>query len=158
MINIKLNKIKKYLSITIIVLVIIIDMFSKYLITKYLKLYDTKIIFSILNLFHIHNYGAIFSLFSLQNGCQRWILATTSCLIIFMIIKMIQKLKTKKMNQIISLSLIIGGAIGNLIDRIFYGFVIDFIDLHIKNWHFATFNIADCSIFFGIIIFFAKLL
>ncbi|AEO07961.1 signal peptidase II [Buchnera aphidicola] len=153
MIKNKVHNIKKYLSITIIIFVIIIDIFSKYLITKYIQLYDTKIIFSMLNLFHIHNYGAIFSLFYNENGWQRWLLSIISCFIILRIIKIIQKLKKNEKNKIIALSLIIGGATGNLIDRIYYGFIIDFIDLHINNWHFATFNIADCSIFFGIIIF-----
>lgn len=153
MINKKANNIKKYLSITIITFVFIIDMFSKYLITKYIQLHDTKTIFSMLNLFHVHNYGAIFSLFYNENGWQRWLLSIISCFIISRIIKVIKQLKIHEKNKIIALSLIIGGAIGNLIDRVYYGFIIDFIDLHINNWHFATFNIADCSIFFGIIIF-----
>jgi signal peptidase II len=65
---------------------------------------------------------------------------------------MIIKFKKKDKNKILSYSLILAGAIGNLIDRVNYGFVVDFIDLHIKNWHFATFNIADFSIFIGMII------
>lgn len=147
------DQITKYLSITIIVFVIIIDILSKNWIITHLQLYDIKKIFSILNFFHIHNYGAIFSLLSHETGWQRWFLSIISLIIILIIMNIINKLKIDEKNQILAYSLIVGGAIGNLIDRIVYGFVIDFIDFHINNWHFATFNIADCSIFLGIIIF-----
>ncbi|QCI23703.1 signal peptidase II [Buchnera aphidicola (Macrosiphoniella sanborni)] len=147
------NNIKQYLSITVILFIIIIDILSKNWIIRNIELYDTKQIFSILNFFHIHNYGAIFSLFSNEKGWQRWFLSIISLLIILIIVRTMKKLKTQEINQILAYSLMIGGAIGNLIDRIFYGFVIDFIDFHINNWHFAIFNIADCSIFLGIVIF-----
>jgi len=144
-----------YIAI-IIIIILIMDIFSKYWIVKNIKLYETKKIFLILNFFHVHNYGAAFSLLSNQSGWQRWFLSIISIFTILVIIKIIIKLKKTEIKRIIAYSLIIGGAIGNLVDRIFYGFVIDFIDIHINNWHFATFNIADCSIFFGIIIFYSQ--
>lgn len=103
--------------------------------------------------FHIHNYGAAFSILSDQTGWQRWFLSIVSISTILVIIKMIMNTKKKETKKIAAYCLIIAGAMGNLIDRISYGFVIDFIDIHLYDWHFATFNIADCSIFIGIIIF-----
>ncbi|QCI20301.1 signal peptidase II [Buchnera aphidicola (Brachycaudus cardui)] len=143
---------KKDWNYILIVIIIIIDILSKYWISNHIKIHNVKKIFSILNLFHIHNYGAAFSLLSTQGKSQRWLLSIISTLTILIIIQT----KKKENNKITAYSFIIAGAIGNLIDRIFYGFVIDFIDIHINNWHFATFNIADCSIFFGILMLIRK--
>ncbi|MCU4137069.1 signal peptidase II [Buchnera aphidicola (Sitobion miscanthi)] len=150
--NRRFKKSKKWICLTIIIFMLILDISSKYWITKYIQLYETKKIFSILNLFHIHNYGAAFSLLSQQRGWEIWFLSIVSILTILVATRIIIKSNNKEIKKIIAYSFIIAGAIGNLINRIIYGFVIDFIDLHIHNWHFATFNIADCSIFLGIII------
>ncbi|QCI24804.1 signal peptidase II [Buchnera aphidicola (Rhopalosiphum padi)] len=141
-----------WIYITIIVFIVTIDFYSKKWILNNLNIYEKQKIFLILNLFHVHNFGAAFSLLSDQNGWQKYFLLIFSIVVILVLIKMIIKFKKKDKNKILSYSLILAGAIGNLIDRINYGFVIDFIDLHIKNWHFATFNIADFSIFIGMII------
>ncbi|WP_295164724.1 signal peptidase II [uncultured Buchnera sp.] len=150
----KKNYFKKYywIYITIIFLIVIIDFYSKKWILNNLNIYEKQKIFLMLNLFHVHNFGAAFSLLSDQNGWQKYFLLIFSIIVILVIIKMIIKFKKKDKNKILSYSLILAGAIGNLIDRVNYGFVVDFIDLHIKNWHFATFNIADFSIFIGMII------
>ncbi|CAL4326211.1 signal peptidase II [Buchnera aphidicola] len=142
----------KHWNYIIIIIVVIIDMMSKLWIINHTKIHDTQKIFSMLNLFHTHNYGVAFSLLSTQGQSKRWLLSIISTLTILVIARIIIKSKKKESNKIKAYSFIIAGAIGNLIDRTFYGFVIDFIDIHIKNWHFATFNIADCSIFFGILI------
>ncbi|ACL30521.1 signal peptidase II [Buchnera aphidicola] len=146
------KKSKKWIYITTIIFILILDISSKRLIIKYIKTYDTKKIFSVLNFFHVHNHGAAFSFLSDQNGWQKWFLSTVSMLTILVMTRIITKLKKQETKKITAYSLIIAGATGNLIDRIFYGFVVDFIDIHINDWHFATFNIADCSIFIGIII------
>ncbi|AEO08508.1 lipoprotein signal peptidase [Buchnera aphidicola str. Ak (Acyrthosiphon kondoi)] len=145
------KKSKKWICITTIISMLILDISSKYCIIKYIKIYEIKKICSILNIFHVHNYGAAFSLLSDQKGWQRWFLSTVSILTVLVITRIIIRSKIKEIKKITAYSLIIAGAMGNLIDRIIYGFVIDFIDLHINNYHFATFNIADCSIFIGII-------
>ncbi|QCI22031.1 signal peptidase II [Buchnera aphidicola] len=147
-----LKRIKKWIYTIIIISIVIIDIFSKNWIANHIKIDETKKIFSILNLTHIHNYGAAFSFLSNQEGWQRWFLSTVSICTILVMTSIIIKSKKIKKDKIIAYSLIISGAIGNLIDRVLYGFVIDFIDMHINDWHFATFNIADCSIFLGILI------
>ncbi|ALD15112.1 peptidase A8 [Buchnera aphidicola (Aphis glycines)] len=146
----KINK--KYFLIIIIIL--IIDILSKFWILKYFDLYEKKEIFSILNLFHVHNYGIAFSMFSNKTSWNRFFLSILSIIIIVFIFKEIVKTKTNEKKT--DLCFILSGAIGNVIDRINYGFVIDFIDIHINNWHFATFNISDCSIFFGMIMYIKK--
>ncbi|WP_284443318.1 signal peptidase II [Buchnera aphidicola] len=146
-----LKKSKNWIYIAIIIFILILDISSKYCITQYIKIYETKKIFSMLNFFHVHNYGAAFSLLSNEKGWQIWFLSIISIFTILVVARIIVKSKKKDTKKTIGYSFIIAGAIGNLIDRINYGFVIDFIDVHINNWHFATFNIADCSIFIGII-------
>ncbi|WP_428994354.1 signal peptidase II [Buchnera aphidicola] len=143
------TKYKKYFLIIIVVL--IIDIFSKYWIFNNLDLYKTKQILSILNLFHVHNYGVAFSLLSYQTIWNRIFLSMLNIVIILLIFKEI--LKAKQKMEKLALCFIISGAIGNLIDRIYYGFVIDFIDIHINTWHFATFNMSDCSIMIGTLIY-----
>lgn len=150
--NKNFKKINNWFYITIIVFILFADVSSKNWIINHIKTDEIKEIFPILNFLHIHNYGAAFSLLSNQEGWQRWFLSIISTVTILVITGIIIKTKKKEYIKIISYSLIIAGAMGNLIDRVSYGFVIDFIDIHINNWHFATFNIADCSIFFGIII------
>ena len=140
---------QKYILIVIVVL--IIDIFSKYWIFNHLDLYETKKILSVLNLFHVHNYGVAFSALSSKTLWNRFFLSILSIIIILLIFKEI--VKSKKSHKKLAFYFIISGAIGNLTDRIYYGFVIDFIDIHINNWHFATFNISDCSIFIGIVIY-----
>ncbi|QCI18710.1 signal peptidase II [Buchnera aphidicola] len=140
---------KKYFLITIFFLML--DILSKYLVFNNLNLYETKKIVSVLNLFHVHNYGVAFSILSNENLWNRFFLSILSIIIILIIFKKI--LKSNKRDKKLAYCLIIAGAMGNLIDRIYYGFVIDFIDIHIDNWHFATFNISDCSIFIGVVIY-----
>ncbi|QCI24247.1 signal peptidase II [Buchnera aphidicola (Muscaphis stroyani)] len=139
-------------SIYIIILIFSIDLFSKNWIINHLKIHEKKIISSILNIFYVKNYGAAFNMLSNQGGWQIWFLSFVSIISILIIIKIVVNTKNEYKNQIIPYTLIISGAIGNLSDRIFRGFVIDFIDLHIKNFHFPTFNIADFSIFIGAIV------
>ncbi|QCI17555.1 signal peptidase II [Buchnera aphidicola (Acyrthosiphon lactucae)] len=146
------KKSKNWIYIIIIIFVLFLDRFSKYWIIKNTKIYEIKKIFPILNIFHIHNYGAAFSFLSDQKGWQIWFLLIISIFTILVIIRIIIKSRKKEIKKITAYSFILGGAIGNLIDRMTYGCVIDFIDVHIDDWHFATFNIADFSIFLGIII------
>lgn len=145
---------KKYRWIYIVIIIFFIDIASKYWILKNFSLYQIKKIFFICNIFYVHNYGAAFSILSDQHGWQKWLFSLISIVAILNMIYV--NFTQKNKNNILSYSFIIGGAIGNLFDRIFRGFVIDFIDLHIYHYHFATFNIADISIFIGIIIIIIK--
>ena len=140
----------KYKSIIIIlILIIITDLLSKILISSLLVLNKPFCIIN--NFFYLtysKNYGAAFSI--LQNN--RFLLIIISFLILFIIINYLKKNYVKNKFELIGYSLVICGLIGNLIDRIIYGYVIDFFDFYIFGYEFAIFNIADCAIVIGIII------
>lgn len=121
-------------------------------------------VMSNLNFTLAYNYGAAFSFLGDQGGWQRWFFAILTSVISVAIVIWLAKLKQQEKWTAISLSLVLGGAIGNLIDRLLHGKVIDFIDVF-ANWdvfflsqwhdglyHFATFNVADISINIGAII------
>lgn len=149
--------IKKTIILLIIVFIIItLDFKSKQWIFNNITLNEYKSVNSLLNIYHIHNYGAAFNIFSDYYNSRNYLLCYISFIIILILIKLIYiSLKySKTLNM--AYILILSGALGNFIDRIYFGFVIDFIDLHVYNWHFATFNIADISIFIGAILFIYK--
>jgi len=81
------------------------------------------------------------------------LLAAIALIISLLIVYMLYKNDRNKKLESFSLALVLGGALGNLIDRIYYGFVIDFLDVNFGSWHYPTFNIADCAICIGIAIF-----
>lgn len=114
-----------------------------------MHLYESIPLIPHFSLTYVHNIGAAFSLFS----GQRWILAVIAALISVVILVMIYR-NTNRKGENIALSLILGGALGNLFDRIYHGYVIDFFDFYIGNWHYPIFNVADCAICVGFVLFF----
>ena len=149
-------KIKKdfMLAITISSIAVILDQISKLVFFKYKLLLPIKISsFEGLNLVYVENKGISFGMLSEYNipfwlGILSFVI---SLYIIFLIVKSESKL------ELTGLSLILGGAIGNGIDRLFSGYVIDFIDLYYRNFHWPAFNFADSFITVGAILFFIKL-
>ncbi|WP_216782392.1 signal peptidase II [Candidatus Profftia tarda] len=136
----------------LVMLVLIIDLFSKYCILQNFSLGKTKALLPCLNLHYVRNYGAAFSLFGDCSGWQRWVFASISIGVCGLLLLMMYRMSAKKKIKNIACSLIIGGALGNLYDRIYHGFIIDMIDFYTGVWHFATFNFADCTICFGAIL------
>lgn len=136
-------------SIIISFLIFFADQITKYLAFTYLAPTDTVKITSFLNLVYVENKGAAFGLFK-SLGTEFFIVL--SILVIVVLILMI--IKDRK-NQLVY-SLIMGGALGNLFDRLLHGHVIDFIDLHICGYHWPAFNIADSSLSIGIFLFVLK--
>ncbi|QJC36368.1 signal peptidase II [Enterobacteriaceae endosymbiont of Donacia simplex] len=148
--NIFLKIIKKKIKILNIyfLLLILIDFFSKNLIIKKIKLYKFYYICSYLNFIYLRNYGIIFGFLKNFKNINYFLITIN---IIILIILMILIFIKKNCNQL-SYTIIFSGILSNLINRIKYGFVIDFIDIHILNHHFPIFNIADILIFIGIIL------
>ena len=140
----------KYLFITS--LVIVFDQVSKWLMVSWLSLYETVVVMPYFNLTMAHNEGAAFSFLAQAGGWQRWFFIGLALIISVVLFVWLAKLKPTEKLEAISLSLILGGAIGNLIDRISYGYVVDFIDLHIGHNHWPVFNIADSAICIGAIL------
>jgi signal peptidase II len=126
----------------------LLDFLTKSLIEAKVRLYESISVLSFLNIVHVRNKGAAFSLFtSLGNG----FFVGISLLAIFAILVYIAKLP--KGMELTALSLILGGAAGNLIDRIRIGEVVDFIDVFVGSWHWPAFNVADSALTVGIALF-----
>uniref|UniRef100_A0A7V4JQ72 Lipoprotein signal peptidase n=1 Tax=Thermodesulfobacterium geofontis TaxID=1295609 RepID=A0A7V4JQ72_9BACT len=128
-------------------LIFILDRFSKYLILK--AQFEKIEILPILNIVKVWNKGIAFGLFS-KTGIFSTILLIFVTLVVLLIIyvwaKKIYFQNKKDKISLISLGMLLGGGLGNLIDRIFFGKVFDFIDLHIKNLHWPVFNVADIAV------------
>lgn len=130
-------------------LVIILDQASKWIMSSLLSLHDTVAVMPFFNLTMAHNYGAAFSFLAGAGGWQRWFFIGLSTVVSVALIIWLKKLTTAAKLEAVSISLILGGAIGNVIDRISYGYVVDFLDFYYGTAHFAAFNIADAAICIG---------
>jgi signal peptidase II len=134
-----------------ILILLVADQLTKAIIAKKIPFLQSKsIIPGFFNLTHIRNRGVIFGFFS-QSGSQLLsvILTLASLAALALVVYYFFKTPTSERLMIISLSLILAGALGNMIDRIFRGYVLDFMDLYVKKWHWPSFNIADASITIG---------
>ena len=141
----------KFTYFLIILSVLVVDQSTKIIISQTVSPYThISVIPGFFNLTHIHNRGAIFGFFSRSGGPFISILLTVASLaaLSFVIYYFLKTPATEKMMKI-SLSLILGGALGNLVDRVFKGYVVDFADFYIRQWHWPAFNVADASITIG---------
>ncbi len=129
--------------------IVVIDQLSKYWVLTTLSFEIPKTLCPGLNLTLTYNVGAAFSLFSWGDGWQRWLFMLIAIIVSLILIIWLVRLSKQQVRLASGLALILGGAVGNLIDRIYYGYVIDFIDFHIGQWHWYTFNIADTAITIG---------
>ena len=143
--NNKFNLILFFLFLTLVIL----DQVTKALVINFFNLYDSVALLPIINLTFVVNYGFAFGL--LNNPSLNQILVS---LVILAIILYFLYLLIKTQDKIfqLTLTLILAGALGNFIDRIFRGFVIDFIDIYIGKYHWPAFNIADSCITVGFVI------
>jgi len=140
---------KNLIIFVIIILIFLLDLISKNYALNDLLINHSVIINNYLNLTLAFNYGAAFSILSDAGGWQRWFFIIFSFFVIFIIAYI---LINDKDTQYIAYSFVIGGALGNLYDRIVYGYVIDFIEIHYNNFYWPIFNIADVAISIGIIL------
>lgn len=131
-------------------LIVILDQITKSWISQTLTLYESVDILPFFNFTLVHNTGAAFSFLAEAGGWQRWLLTGLALIVSVIIVVWLSRLKTVEHRWLaIALALVLGGAIGNLIDRIIYGYVIDFLDLYYKMWHWPAFNVADSAISIG---------
>jgi signal peptidase II len=137
---------KRALSIILIVTsVVALDQATKYLIMTNLTAYDSRELFPFLHIVHVRNTGAAFGMFKTLGSSFFIILSVCA---IFFIVYLLEK----QIHNTLGLSLILGGAIGNLIDRVLYGKVVDFIDFSVGSFHWPAFNVADSALTIGIAI------
>ena len=133
----------------IAVLVAVLDQITKLMVIDQLVAYvDVIPLTSFFNLVHVHNTGAAFSLFADQPGWQRYFFLGIAVVASAVIFYLLRKAAGRPLYAI-ALTLILGGAIGNVIDRALYGHVIDFLDFYLGTWHWPAFNVADSAITVG---------
>ena len=134
--------------------IIFVDQYSKFLVVERLNLFDRLTLTAFLDFTRLHNTGAAFSIFASDSGWQRWPLTLISAGVGTTLIGWLVRNAAKSpvlLNT--AFAMIAGGAIGNLIDRLNQGYVVDFILFHIGQWHYPTFNVADSCITIGLILF-----
>ena len=136
----------------IALVMVLLDQASKIMMSQFLLYGQSETITSYFNLVMVYNKGAAFSFLSDQPGWQRYFFTAVSVIASLFILWMLRRNPTQRL-FCWSLALILGGAIGNLIDRIAYGHVIDFLDFHVGGWHWPAFNVADSAITVGAILF-----
>jgi signal peptidase II len=139
-------------TLWIAVLVIVIDHITKYLAVSNLTFGEPVPVIDHLNWTLAYNYGAAFSFLADSGGWQRWFFVGLAFVMTAFMLWWLKKLPAKITTEVVALNLVIGGAIGNVIDRILEGRVTDFIDFYIGTWHYATFNIADVAISLGAVL------
>jgi signal peptidase II len=131
--------------------VLVFDQLTKFAATDYLTQYGEVNLAPFLNLVLVHNTGAAFGFLSSAGGWQNVffiVVAVSACVFILW---MSWRMDRRDMLLAIGLMLVLGGALGNLTDRLFHGYVIDFIDVYFRAWHWPAFNVADSAITVGAI-------
>jgi signal peptidase II len=128
--------------------VLLADQFTKILILGHYQLGDSTVVTGFFNVVRVHNAGAAFSFLSDASGWQRWLFVGIGAVAMVLIVWMLRSNHTQRLFSA-ALALILGGAMGNVLDRLLYGYVVDFIDVHWAGWHFPAFNVADSAISLG---------
>jgi signal peptidase II len=136
-------------------IVILLDQFTKVLIIGSMAYGDSKTVWSFFNIVRAHNTGAAFSFLAHAGGWQRWFFVALAFAAVGFIVYLLRQHGGQRLFSW-ALSLILGGALGNVIDRLVHGYVVDFLDFHWR-WlapmfpvgHFPAFNVADCAITVG---------
>jgi len=137
---------KRYFSVFLIVLAVIaLDQMTKFLIIQHISPYESIRVLPFFHIVHVQNTGAAFG--SFRGLGSSFFIVISVAAILFVIY-----LLTKKAYNQFGLSLVLGGAVGNLIDRVFYGKVVDFLDFFAGSFHWPAFNVADSSLTIGITI------
>lgn len=137
----------KWFSISSII--VALDLYTKHMIQQAYQLGDFTKITSYFDLVRAHNTGAAFSFLADAGGWQKWFFAIISLVAVIVLTYLIKKNLHNKL-FCLGAALILGGAIGNLYDRLTLGYVVDFLSFHINNWYWPAFNVADSAICIGV--------
>jgi len=138
-----------FLRFAIAIVIAVFDQVTKIAASQSMTLHETIQVMPFFNIFLAHNYGAAFSFLNIPGGTQRWFFTAISLIASVFISVWLYRMTMREKWLSLSFSLILGGAVGNLIDRAYHGYVVDFIQVYYKNSYFPTFNIADSAIFCG---------
>ncbi len=138
-----------YLRYSIVIVIIIADQITKIWADRDLEMFQQVYINSFFNITKAYNYGAAFSFLDNAGGWQRWFFTAISLVVSIVLSVWLYRMTRAEKWHSLSIALILGGAIGNLIDRVWYGYVVDFIQVHWNESYFPSFNIADAAISVG---------
>ena len=129
--------------------VVVADQITKVTIDGALELYERIPVTSFFNITKAYNPGAAFSFLSEAGGWQRWFFTVVSAVVSVVLIVWLQRMTARERWLGTAIALILGGAVGNLIDRVVYGHVVDFVQVYWRDWYFPSFNVADAAISVG---------
>lgn len=136
----------RWLALAFIIL--LADQFTKVLIVGYYQLHDSTYVAPFFNVVRAHNTGAAFSFLAGASGWQRWFFTCVGLAAATLILWMLKSHSGQKLFSF-AMACILGGAIGNVVDRLVHGYVVDFLDFHWRGMHFPAFNVADSAITIG---------
>ena len=139
---------RMWLWLSIALLVVLADQFTKVLIVDNYTLGDGFAVSSFFNIVRVHNHGAAFSFLASAGGWQRWFFTGLGIVATGVMVWMLHKHPQQKLFGF-AIACVLGGAVGNVIDRVLYGYVVDFLDFHHSGIHFPAFNLADSAITLG---------
>ncbi|MDG2949123.1 signal peptidase II [Exercitatus varius] len=127
-----------------------IDLLTKYIVTQNFELYESVNVLPIFNLTYARNTGAAFSFLAEHGGWQKYFFIVLALVISAVLVYLLRKNSAQQKLQNSAYALIIGGALANMADRAYNGFVVDFFDFFWREWHYPVFNVADIVICVGV--------
>jgi signal peptidase II len=136
-----------YLALS--VAVVALDQLTKFLIERHLAVFESVTVLPVLEITRLHNTGAAFSFLADEAGWQRWLFTTLAIIVSIVLALWLRRIDSQARVLATAVALILGGAIGNVIDRVRLGHVIDFIYAHWDRHYFPAFNVADSAICVG---------
>jgi len=139
-----------YLSLAAVV--VVLDQLSKQWIVQNLELHHGFQVLPVFSIVHAHNYGAAFGFLNNAGGWQTVIFAVIALVVSVVLLVWLQRIAAVERQLSLALAMVLGGAVGNLIDRLQYNYVVDFLSVHYSGWQFPAFNIADAAISLGAIL------
>ncbi len=131
-------------------LLVLLDQFFKVLILGNYQLGEGTVVTGFFNIVRVHNTGAAFSFLAGASGWQRWFFVGIGAVAVVVMVWMLKSHPGQRLFSL-AVSCILGGAVGNVIDRLIHGYVVDFLDFHAAGIHFPAFNVADSAITLGAI-------
>ena len=134
------------------VLVVVLDQVSKFWVLASFEEYEVLTVWPVFNLTLVFNTGAAFSFLSDAGGWQRWFFVAIGVVVSAVMVVWLGKLQARERLTAYGLAFVIGGAIGNLIDRVWLGKVVDFLQWHWQDWYWPSFNLADSAITLGVVL------
>jgi signal peptidase II len=129
--------------------VVILDQATKALVVGTVKTQDAIQLMPILDIVYLENTGAAFSILAQASGWQRWFFILLALGVSLALMIWLRRIRADQTLLAVGLSLVLGGALGNVIDRVLHGYVVDFIFFHWRTWYFPAFNLADTAISIG---------